>query len=410
MKFVKVVLTTLLCVSITSGLACTSSSPKSGSGCYLEYQADFSSIPQQNQSDYLNNTMQIMENRLMQYDTQFQIITSGTDRISIYIPDWFSYENANRLVGKPAELIFCKKAVSITTYVLATVNANDRMVSVEDVTGFDIGAIFVIGSGDTAEMQIIATINKERNILNVRQGFVYSHMAGENVINQWTPATGLIDGEEKALTGKYLLPNSYLSVNQQTGEPVVQFEWNEDGATLFSQITGSLIGKQLGIFLDNELLSAPTVQTQVGAKGIIEGMSLVEAQKLSIQLNTGALPLDLIQLDERQYLFRSGRLVTQNGSVLYCTFDLSNVPGDKTEDKLDYICQTVISHFKTQKNIEPCIYVMEPVFVVNSGDKVSMMIYLPIQLADDGVSIMSTLSLNHDILETYDYTVFDTKT
>jgi preprotein translocase subunit SecD len=35
------------------------------------------------------------------------------------------------------------------------------------------------------------------------------------------------------------------------------------------------------------------VQAQIGAKGIIEGMSLDEAERLSIQLNTGALPITL---------------------------------------------------------------------------------------------------------------------
>jgi preprotein translocase subunit SecD len=147
-------------------------------------------------------------------------------------------------------------------------------------------------------MQTIVDINQGDRTFNITPGFAYSHMAGENVINQWTPATGLIDGEEKALTGKYLLPNSYVSVNQQSSKPVVQFEWNADGATLFSQITGRLYPNKelLGIFLDNELISAPAVQAQIGAKGIIEGMTLAEAERLSIQLNTGALPLTLHEI------------------------------------------------------------------------------------------------------------------
>jgi preprotein translocase subunit SecD len=38
------------------------------------------------------------------------------------------------------------------------------------------------------------------------------------------------------------------------------------------------------------------VQAQIGAKGIIEGMSLDEAERLSIQLNTGALPITLHEI------------------------------------------------------------------------------------------------------------------
>ena len=266
-------------------------------GVYLEYQADFGNISVADQQGRLAETKNIIERRVNAWGvTESEIYVAGVDRIVVQLPGFTNIDDAKQLVGKMAELIFCEQATSINTSLAASVNASDTLVPVASVSGFGVGDVFGIGSGSTGEMQTIVDINQGDNTFNITPGFVYSHMSGENVINQWTPATGLIDGEEIALTGKYLLPNSYISVNQQTSAPVVQFEWNADGATLFSQITGRLIGKPLGIFLDNELISYPKVEAQIGAKGIIEGMSLDEAERLSIQLNTGALPITLHEI------------------------------------------------------------------------------------------------------------------
>src|SRR5581483_6105362 len=78
---------------------------------------------------------------------------------------------------------------------------------------------------------------------------------------EWKPATARgNDGEIKALTGRFLKPNSYIS-QDAAGRPQVAFEFNSEGAKMFGEVTGRLIGKPLGIFLDDELISAPTVST-----------------------------------------------------------------------------------------------------------------------------------------------------
>src|SRR3989304_2307524 len=58
----------------------------------------------------------------------------------------------------------------------------------------------------------------------------------------------------RALTGSYLKPNADV-----VGPPTaVAIEFSGDGGLLFEQITGGLVGLPLGIFLDGELISAPT--------------------------------------------------------------------------------------------------------------------------------------------------------
>lgn len=93
------------------------------------------------------------------------------------------------------------------------------------------------------------------------------------------------------LTGKDLKKASPVFDNN-TGQPIVQLLFTGDGAKKFEQITKKNIGRQLAIFLDNELLMAPTVQTAItGGQAVITGQFTSEQTKqLSILLNSGALP------------------------------------------------------------------------------------------------------------------------
>jgi preprotein translocase subunit SecD len=117
---------------------------------------------------------------------------------------------------------------------------------------------------------------------------------------QWVSAKAEgSDGEERELTGKYLKPNAQVVLTPQTNEPEVAFEWNSEGAILFEQITQRNLQKPLGIFLDNQLISAPTVQAVIKEKGVITGLNLEEARTLAIQLNSGSLDVPLTLVERR---------------------------------------------------------------------------------------------------------------
>ena len=107
------------------------------------------------------------------------------------------------------------------------------------------------------------------------------------------------DGQEKELTGKYLKPNAQVVLAQQTNEPEVAFEWNSEGAILFEQITQRNLQKPLGIYLDGEPISWPTVQTVIKEKGVITGLNLEAARTLAIQLNSGSLDVPLTIVERR---------------------------------------------------------------------------------------------------------------
>ncbi|MFC2050835.1 protein translocase subunit SecD [Chloroflexota bacterium] len=117
---------------------------------------------------------------------------------------------------------------------------------------------------------------------------------------QWVKATAKgSDGEERELTGKYLKPNAQVVLTPQTNEPEVAFEWNSEGAILFEQITQRNLQKPLGIFLDDQLISAPTVQAVIKEQGVITGVGLDEARTLAIQLNSGSLDVPLTVVERR---------------------------------------------------------------------------------------------------------------
>ena len=122
----------------------------------------------------------------------------------------------------------------------------------------------------------------------------------DQTTGQWKVATATgLDGQEKELTGKYFRPNAQVVFEQRSNQPQVAFEFDDEGATLFEQITRRLIGKQLGIFLDGQPISAPTVQAVISRNGVITGVRLQEARTLAIQMNAGAVPVPIKIVEER---------------------------------------------------------------------------------------------------------------
>ncbi|MBN2585110.1 protein translocase subunit SecD [Patescibacteria group bacterium] len=78
-------------------------------------------------------------------------------------------------------------------------------------------------------------------------------------------------------------------------QPQVAIEFNSRGAKIFAEATKKNLQKPLAIFLDQKLLSAPTVQTEISdGKAVISGgFNLAEAKSLAIQLKAGALPIPI---------------------------------------------------------------------------------------------------------------------
>lgn len=84
-------------------------------------------------------------------------------------------------------------------------------------------------------------------------------------------------------------------------EPVVQLDFNAEGREKFKVLTEAHIGEPIAIFLDGELITAPTVQSPItDGTAIVTGQfDLESAKQLAIQLNAGALPVPVTLIEER---------------------------------------------------------------------------------------------------------------
>ncbi len=96
------------------------------------------------------------------------------------------------------------------------------------------------------------------------------------------------------LNGKYL-KSAQLSFNSSTGEPIVNLNFNDEGAKMFEQITRDNVGKTVAIYLDGEVISAPVVREAItGGQAQISGnFTPEEGKKLVGRLNSGALPVPI---------------------------------------------------------------------------------------------------------------------
>ena len=87
----------------------------------------------------------------------------------------------------------------------------------------------------------------------------------------------------------------------QNGMPAVNFRFNPTGARRFGDYTAVNIGNPFAIVLDEEVISAPVIQDHIpGGSGIITGdFSVEESAQLAVLLRAGALPAEMVFLQER---------------------------------------------------------------------------------------------------------------
>ncbi len=116
-------------------------------------------------------------------------------------------------------------------------------------------------------------------------------------------ATSSAQYQSTGLTGADLKSAQVTFGQSQSGAtgPQVVIEFTLEGAKKFADITKKNVGKPLAIFLDDQLVSAPTVNEEIiGGNAVISGQfTTEEAKNLNIQLNAGALPVPIKILEQR---------------------------------------------------------------------------------------------------------------
>lgn len=209
-------------------------------GSHLEYKAKLDGIPDADRNSAMSGIRDVIERRVNSFGvSEPSVYVSGSDKIVIELP------------------------------------------GIKDVKG----AIDQIGKTPILEFRLQ---NPNPTPIESQDGQVVF-----NAEDAWKP-TGL--------SGKQLKKASIDASGQGIGSQiVVRLEFDDEGKKLFSDITTNNVNKQLAIFLDGQIISAPNIQTPItdGIAVVTGNFTAKTAKDLAQSLNSGALPVP-IQLVSQQ--------------------------------------------------------------------------------------------------------------
>lgn len=123
--------------------------------------------------------------------------------------------------------------------------------------------------------------------------------AAREVIGKTAMLTFVGPDEEVILTGGDL--RDAIATFDARNRPAVSLEFSPEGTRKFAEATEKYLDQIIAIYLDEEEISAPVVNSVIAdGRAIIEGsMTLEEASNLALMLRSGALPVQLEELEIR---------------------------------------------------------------------------------------------------------------
>lgn len=147
--------------------------------------------------------------------------------------------------------------------------------------------------GKTAKMSF-HLVDSSSSAMDARRG----KLSGSSKLIKGTEGETYVIFRKPVVGGEHL---KTANVQFQDGRPVVGFEFDTIGGKKFGEATKNNINERLAIVLDNEVISAPEIQTAIlGGSGVITGnFTTQSANDLALLLKSGALPAPLEVLEER---------------------------------------------------------------------------------------------------------------
>ncbi|MFH1564396.1 MAG: protein translocase subunit SecD [bacterium] len=106
--------------------------------------------------------------------------------------------------------------------------------------------------------------------------------------------------QDTGLTGKQL-KKAQVVFDNNSNQPQVSLEFDEEGRELFAQITERNVGSPVAIFLDKYPISIPKVNEAIkDGNAVISGsFTIPDAKELAQRLNSGALPVPITLLSQQ---------------------------------------------------------------------------------------------------------------
>lgn len=240
-------------------------------GTYLLTEANLAALPPDRDPDEaMDAVKELLENRVNAFGVaETEVTREGRNRIAIQVPG-IAPAQARDLIGRTALLRFMEPDRD---------EAGNIKCRASDGTEF---AVPITSLSDS--------VDKDGNTVKACAG-----STGQTGDVIWKPATGTVNGQIREMTGAQVNgAEAQASLQSSTGW-VVLLKFNGEGNTLFEEISGRLAGGYpLGIFLDDQLISAPGVTQQISGNSTqIENVPEEEAKNLAKLIRAGALPVPL---------------------------------------------------------------------------------------------------------------------
>ena len=232
-------------------------------------------IPTINERE-LAAVQRVIENRVNGLGVSEAVVQSvGQDQLSIQLPGVSDPEQAERVLGGTAQLEFRNQKAG---------------------TEAELNAFQTVVAQQQQDLQAALASNDEAQIVEAQEAIA-------------TTQADILDLFEKSdLTGDKLQDAQATPVGGPGGAWEVILDFNDEGGDLFAQLTRDIAGtgRGIGIFLDNQLISAPGVDVQYATDGILGGSAVISgrftpeaARDLEIQLRGGSLPLPVEIVENR---------------------------------------------------------------------------------------------------------------
>jgi len=322
-------------------------------GSRLVYQADLSSVSNQNQDSSLQGVREVIEKRINAFgvqEPQVQLKESGDKpQLIVELPGIKDLDKALERIGQTPVLKF-KEQQDLNAEEVAAIEEKNKQIKQEAQTVLNEALQDSDGFNQLAEEYSdvesgrsggdLGWFNPDNALPALKDplktmstGEVYNKLIKSQIGYHIIKKTGQKEDQLRAshivfginstssnrfinteLTGEHL-ETAQVNFQKTTGKPQIELIFNDEGATLFEEITARNIGKPIAIYLDGKSiidttgdgkitdrdLYAPQVQDKIsGGKAVITGdLNLEKAKTIAQRLQSGALPVPIELISQK---------------------------------------------------------------------------------------------------------------
>jgi protein-export membrane protein SecD len=315
-------------------------------GAHLVYEANLEAIDSLDKASSLNGARDVIEKRVNTFGVAEPVVQiSGNNRIIIELAGVFDIKEAISLIGETPLLEFKEPGnqelseegkneiinINLEKEVLAQgilerVKNGEDFASLASEFSEDPGSKNNAGIIDFVNREVLAPEYANAIFDTLKDGEVTNELVetqyGYHIIKKLEermsddpidPATATTPVREvksqhilfmiQPLEGQFVWQNTELGGKQlkvsnvlfdnTTGNVQIGLDFDSEGKEMFAEITARNIGQPVGIFLDGDLVTMPTVNEEIrdGSAVITGSFNLNEAKEISQRLNAGALPV-----------------------------------------------------------------------------------------------------------------------